>query len=256
MEKLSAIVITKNEIINIDGLIDNLEFADEIIVVDSFSTDGTYEKLKTIDDVKVFQKEFKNFPDQKNYAMGLASHDWVLFIDADERVTPDLNEEIKSILNQEGSDIVAYNAHFQYYFGKTPVNYSGFQSAKSFRLFRNSCCEYDMARPVHENLIVIGRTGLLKNRIAHFSFRDFDHYKEKMRLYAHLKARQLHKKGQRSNFFKAYIKPLYRFINHYIMRLGILDGKVGYDISILNAYEVKERYRELKRLNSLNSKVV
>lgn len=248
MTKLSALVITYNEVIHIDDLITNLSFADEIIVVDSYSSDGTYEKLKSYNKVKLYQREFKNFSDQKNYALSLTSHDWVLFIDADERLSTLLISEIKKVINDSSSKIVAYYCKFQYYFENTPIKYSGFQTAKSYRLFRASKCKYNTAKEVHENLIIQGDNGLLKGKIKHYSFRDYAHYKEKMRLYAHIKAKQLYNNGKRKTFFNSKIKPIYRFINHYIMRLGILDGKVGFYISKLNAYEVKERYNELDRL--------
>jgi len=251
--KLTALIITHNEIIHIEEMIRNLAFAHEIIVVDSFSTDGTYEKLQSFSHVKIVQHEFKNFTEQKNFALTLPTNDWVLFIDADERVSPAFKDDVISKINSD-SDIVAYNSLFRYYFGHTPIRFSGFQTAKSYRLFRKSKCHYDTTKSVHEDLIVDGKSGLMKHRLVHYSFRDYDHYKEKMEHYALLKAEQSFKKGQRSNLFKKTFKPVYRFFNHYIMRLGILDGKVGYIISKLNAYGVKKRYQELDRLNELASK--
>ena len=251
--KLSALVITYNENIHIDELIANLSFADELIVVDSYSTDGSYEKLTALDNVNVVQHKFESFAAQKNYALSLASHEWVLFIDADERISDDFKKDVREKINLTNNAKVAYYGLFQYHFGQTPIKYSGFQTAKSHRLFKVSKCSYDTSKRVHENLIVNGDSGLLKYRIKHFSFRNYEHYKEKMKHYAHIKAQDLHEKGKYSTFLTSQIKPLYRFINHYIMRLGILDGKIGYIISKLNAYEVKERYRELDRLNALTS---
>lgn len=249
MSNLSAVIITFNEAPNIDALIRNLEFADEIIVVDSYSTDSTLELLKTHNHVKVYQNAFKNFPNQKNVALSKVSHDWVLFIDADERITEALRYEILSKINDSQNPTVAYYAHFKYYFGNKPIRYSGFQSAKSFRLFKKMKCTYDETRPVHEHLIVHGKTSKLSNKISHYSFRNYSHYKEKMTQYGTLKATKMFEEGKKSNAIIKIIKIGYRFFNHYIMRLGILDGKVGYQISILNAYEVKTRYEELERLN-------
>ena len=252
MTKLTAVAITYNEIVHIDELMANLSFADECIVVDSYSTDGTFEKLKAHENVKVYQHKFENFADQKNYALSLANNDWVLFIDADERISEDFKTDVLEKINTPNNPIVAYNSLFQYYFGKTAIRFSGFQTAKSYRLFRVSKCQYNPSKTVHEDLIVDGPSALLKHRIKHYSFRDYEHYKEKMTHYAHLKAKQLHKKGKKVTFVKSKLKPLYRFFNHYIMRLGILDGKIGYYISELNAFEIKERYRELDRLNKLS----
>jgi len=252
--KLTALVITYNEMIHIEELIASLSFADELIVVDSFSTDGTFEKLSALNHVNVVQHKFESFAEQKNYALSLANHDWVLFIDADERISEEFKKEVHEKINALHNPIAAYYSLFQYHFGQTPIKYSGFQTAKSHRLFKVSKCSYDTTKKVHENLIVDGESGLLNNRIKHFSFRNYEHYKEKMKHYAHIKARELHKKGKRSTFFASRIKPLYRFFNHFVMRLGILDGKIGYIISKLNAFEVKERYRELDRLNDSLSK--
>lgn len=252
MSKLTALVITYNECIHIDDLINNIDFADEIIFVDSFSNDGTFEKLKSYNHITTYQSQFKNFPDQKNFALHKASHDWVLFIDADERIPLKLKQEILDVLKKPSENISAYYCKFQYFFGKKPIKFSGFQTAKSFRLFKTSKCRYDDSRPVHERLIVDGSAVTLQHKILHYSFRDYEHYKSKMAQYATLKAEQLHKKGETVSFFKSKVKPLYRFFNHYIIRLGILDGKIGYDISKLNAFEVSHRYKELQRLNSLS----
>lgn len=252
MSKLSAVVITYNESPNIDALIENLAFADEIIVVDSFSNDNTLQKLKAFNHVKTYQNTFKNFPYQKNFALSKSTYDWVLFLDADERLTDDLRDEISRKISKPNNPTVAYYGLFQYFFGEKPIKFSGFQSAKSFRLFRKSVCKYDESRPVHERLIVNGKTEILSNKILHYSFRDYDHYKDKMTQYAILKANKLHKQGKTVNPLIKNIKIYYRFFNHYIMRLGILDGKIGYQISKLNAYEVKKRYDELERLNKIS----
>lgn len=251
--KLSAVVITYNEVIHVDAFIENLSFADELIVVDNYSTDGTLEKLQSNKNVKVYQHKFESFSKQKNAALSKASNDWVLFTDADERISEDFKKDAITKIN-EPNNIVAYYSLFRYYFGNKPIRFSGFQTAKSFRLFRKSKCHYDESLPVHEDLIVKGKTGMLKHRIDHYSFRDYEHYKQKMTTYAQLKAEHLHVKGKTVNTITKYLKIAYRFFNHYIMRLGILDGKVGFQISILNAYEVKKRYEELTRLNSLSPK--
>lgn len=252
--KLSALIITFNEAIHVDAFVKNLSFADEIIVVDNYSTDGTFEKLKIHKNVRVFQHKFESFSKQKNIAISKVSNDWVLFTDADERVSEKFKEDVIKHINTPDNPIVAYYGLFRYYFGKTPIRFSGFQTAKSFRLFKTSKCRYDESLPVHEDLIVDGDVGLITHKIDHYSFRDYEHYKQKMTTYAELKAKQLHEKGKTVSPIMVSLKIAYRFFNHYIMRLGILDGKVGYQISKLNAYEVKKRYEELKRLNSLSPK--
>jgi len=250
--KISAIIITYNEVVHIDNLIENLGFVDEIVVVDSFSTDGTLKALKKYNHVKTYQNKFINFPTQKNIAFSKANNDWVLFIDADERLTEKGKQEILECVNSETID--AYWAKFQYFFGEKPIKFSGFQTAKSYRLFKRSKCNYDETKGVHERLIVNGISGYLKNKILHYSFKDYAHYKEKMKLYGSLIANKLYKQGKKSSALSTYLKIAYRFFNHYIMRLGILDGKVGFQISYLNAYSIYYRYKILDELNSNASK--
>ncbi|WP_127845095.1 glycosyltransferase family 2 protein [Psychroflexus aestuariivivens] len=246
--KITGLVITLNEEKNIAGVIENFDFVDEIIIVDSFSDDKTYEIAKNSEGVKIFQHKFINFSKQKNFALSKASHDWVVFIDADERISRKGKKEILKTVKKAKQE--AYFAKFQYFYGKKPIRYSGFQTAKSHRLFRKSKCKYDESIKVHEKLIVNGTSGLLKYRLNHYSFRNYAHYKSKMKLYGSLKAKKLHEKGKSAYWLKTSAKMFYRFISHFFIRLGFLDGKVGYHISILSAYEVKVRYKKLAELNA------
>ncbi|PIQ18223.1 MAG: hypothetical protein COW66_07440 [Flavobacteriaceae bacterium CG18_big_fil_WC_8_21_14_2_50_34_36] len=246
--KISAVIITLNEEEHIDALIKNLDFVEEIIFVDSYSTDKTFEKLSSYPNIQKYQKEFLNFPSQKNFALSKASNDWVLFMDADERITQNGKEEILNLLTN--TDKVAFWGKFQYYFGNKKINFSGFQTAKSIRLFRKTKCLYDASIPVHENLIVEGKIGTLQNKILHYSFKNYTHYKSKMEHYANLIARHNFEKNKKMSFPLMLLKYAYRFINHYILRLGILDGKIGLKISYLNAYGIYFRYKILKKLNT------
>ena len=248
--KITGLVITLNEEKNIAGVIENFDFVDEIIVVDSFSDDKTFEIAKASEGVKVFQHKFINFSKQKNFALSKASHDWVVFIDADERISKKGKKEILKTVRKAKHD--AYFARFQYFYGEKPIRFSGFQTAKSHRLFRSSKCKYDESIKVHEKLIVNGTSGVLKNRLNHYSFRNYEHYKSKMKLYGSMKAKKLKEKGKSAYWLKTTAKMFYRFVNHFIIRLGFLDGKVGFQISILSAYEVKIRYQKLAELNVEN----
>ncbi len=231
---------------HIDALISNLHFVDEIVFVDSFSTDGTVEKIQSQTGVAFYQKKFESFPSQKNFALSKATHDWILFIDADERVSDKGVEEILHLVKNTSHN--AFWARFQYYFGEKKIRFSGLQSARSVRLFRKSKCSYDTGKLVHEALIIEGSSGELKYKFKHYNFRDFEHYKSKIRIYAQLKAKNHFNQGKKPSFLLACLKCVYRFINHYILRLGILDGKVGFVISYLNAYGIIYRYKVLKEL--------
>ena len=249
--KISALLITYNEINHIVDVITNVEFADEIIVIDSYSDDGTFQKLNEFSHVKVIQREFKNFADQRNFAIAQASYDWILFIDADERITPDLRNEIISEINHPVTPS-AFLFKRIFFFKTKRIRFSGFQTDATFRLFKIGHVKYDETRLVHEMPIVDGEAKLLKNEMIHYSFDSAAHYKSKIEHYAKLKAEELFNKGKRSSFFHFVFRPSYKFLINYIIRFGFLDGIEGFQLCYLNAYGVYFRYRELKRLtNSL-----
>ncbi|GAA4816822.1 glycosyltransferase family 2 protein [Litoribaculum gwangyangense] len=248
--KISALIITFNEINHIDELIRHLNFVDEIIVIDSFSTDGTFEKLKTYQNIKIIQREFLNFADQRNFAIKQASKDWILFIDADERISPKLKKEIFDVIKSRNNE-VAYKFSRKFVFKNKILRFSGLQTDKVFRLFKKGYASYFENKIVHEQLDVKGKTGVLKHDMLHYSFSSIQHYRKKTEHYASLKALELYKRGKKPNYFHFYIRPAYKFLTNYALRLGFLDGKAGYTVCRLNAYGVFFRYKELKRLHSL-----
>lgn len=245
--KISATLITYNEIINIDEVLENVQFADEVIVVDSFSTDGTVARIKGNSSVKLIQRPFKNYTDQKSFAMEQASNDWVLFMDADERLTDELKNEVLNTVNSEDSKD-AYYFYRIFMFQKKILRYSGWQSDKNFRLFRKSKVAFTKDRIVHETLVVNGETCILKNKLIHYSYKDYSDYKGKMIKYGQMKAQEELIKNYDPNIYHFCFRPFYKFFNHYILRFGFLDGKKGIIICYLNALGVYSRYQELKKL--------
>lgn len=246
--KITGLIITLNEEENIRSVIEDLHFVDELIVLDSFSTDLTVEMIKSYDHVKLYQNKFENFTNQRNLALTYAQHEWVLFIDADERITEKLEAEILEEV-QKPNTADAYYFRRKFKFKNENLNFSGWQTDKNIRLFKKSKASYTKERLVHEILFVDGKKKILKNKLIHYSYIDYESYKEKMICYAHLKALELHLKGVKPNFFHFIIKPAYRFLHTYFIRLGILDGRKGLIICYLNALSVYHRYPELKRLN-------
>jgi len=247
--KISALFITYNEIINIDEVIQNVSFADEIIIVDSFSTDGTAERIQEYPEVKFIQRPFKDYTDQKSFAMSQATNDWILFMDADERLTDPLREEVVATINS-ASPASAYYFYRTFMFQKEVLRFSGWQSDKNFRLFRKSKVHFTVERVVHETLVVDGKVGILKNKLIHFSYKDYHDYKGKMIKYGKMKAQEELDKNYTPNLYHFVFRPSYKFFNHYILRFGFLDGKKGIIISYLNALGVYSRYKELKRLKN------
>ena len=246
-EKITALIITYNEIGYIEKCIASISFADEIIVVDSYSTDGTYEYLLNHPKVKVIQNPFKNFTAQKSFTLKQATNDWVLFLDADEVVPENLQNEIRATINNNPKH-VAYWFYRKFMFQKERLRFSGWQTDKNYRLFRKSKVNFSNKRIVHETLDIVGTTGILKNKLIHYCYKDYEVYKNKMMLYGRLKAKEAYNKNKRFSYALLLLKPMWKFFNSYIIRLGFLDGKKGVVICHLDALCDLERYRELQRL--------
>ena len=249
-KRITAVLITYNEIFHIDGVLDNISFADEVIVVDSYSTDGTAEKIREKPHIKLIQRPFENFTDQKSFALEQASHDWVLFLDADERVTEALKAEIIETVNLEKAPANAYYFLRTFMFKDEILHFSGWQSDKNYRLFRKSKVYFSEERIVHETLVINGKSGTLKNKLIHYSYKNYEDYKGKMIKYGQMKAFEELDKDYSPNLYHFWFRPFYKFVNHYIFRLGILDGKKGMIICYLNALGVHARYKELERLRN------
>lgn len=241
---LTAIIPTGNEINNIEEVIASVDFADEILVADSYSTDGTYEKAKKLA-TRVIQRTFDDYSQQKNWAIQQAKHEWILLVDADERVEEDLKEEILSILAASDRDkIVAYWIGRKNHFMGEHVRYSGWKNDKVIRLFRKSKCYYN-GKPVHEEIIAEGKVGKLKNKFYHNTYASMDQYIEKINRYAWWQAKEFDSKTGRLTGFHFIVKPLWKFFKHYILQGGFRDGVVGLTISYIQGYTVFMRYAKL-----------
>ncbi|MDR3273353.1 MAG: glycosyltransferase [Flavobacteriaceae bacterium] len=245
--KITALGITFNEEKNIGKFIQDVSFADEIIIVDSFSTDKTKEIASKYQNIKFLERKFDNFTNQKNFAIEQASYEWIIFFDPDERISNELRNEILLTVNSE-NPLDAYWVYRRFFLKNQHVKYSGWQNDKTVRLFKKSKCFYDSSKFVHERLISESKIGFLKNKLNHYSFNSVESYQKKLELYAKLKAEELFKKGKKPNFFHFYVKPAYRFFNQFILKLGILDGKSGFIISKMYADYVSSRYKYLKEL--------
>ena len=244
--KITAIIPTLNEEKNILQVIDNLHFADEILIIDSYSTDKTVELAKQ-KKIKLIQRKFDDFSSQKNYAIKQASNDWIIILDADERMPQKLINEILSKIKTDNKKFSGFWIPRKNYFLGKKVRFSGWQNDKVLRLFNKNNCTYN-GKLVHEEIVCKGKVGVLKNNIIHYTFNDYDDYLKKIKIYSALKAKELYANNVKPGFYYKYIKPTYRFIYHYIISLGFLDGKTGYTIAKINAIGMKERYYQLKKL--------
>ncbi|MBU4001208.1 MAG: glycosyltransferase family 2 protein [Proteobacteria bacterium] len=250
MKKLTVIIPVKNEEHHIEAALQSVAFADEIMVVDSFSTDRTVELAKKYTDF-ILQREYDYPASQKNWAIPRASHEWILLLDADERISPELQAEICSILNQD-TDKSAFWIYRRNHFMGKPVRFSGWQNDRVIRLIKRDECRYE-DKLVHEEIVTQGEVGRLKNPMLHFTYTNLKAYLAKMDRYTTWSALEKNKKTKSVTFFHLGIKPCYRFFTHYILRLGILDGQVGFIISALSAYSIFLRYLKMLRLKEKES---
>ena len=244
---ITAIIPTLNEQDLIEDAIASVSFADEIIVIDSFSTDRTLE-LAAKHPVRIVQREFDNFSSQKNFAIGLAKHEWIYILDADERVSPALKKEIVEAVKQPG-DCIGFFIYRTFYFMDERIHFGGWQTDKVMRLFNKNYCNYD-GKLVHEKIAYKGKAGFLTHKIDHFSYQDFEQYWSKLEFYAQLQAKELIKDEKKIHFGYKLFKPGFRFFVHYFLRLGFLDGQKGYTLAKLHAHAVNQRYLQLDLINN------
>jgi glycosyltransferase involved in cell wall biosynthesis len=251
---ITVIFTTFNEAPNIQAALDSVAtWASEIIVVDSFSTDGTVEIIEKFGTIRLFQRAYFGPADQKNWAIPQASNDWVLLMDADERATPEMHAEIAEILrgyqknrnalSEPNSPIFdGYWVGFTHFFMGKRVRFSGWQNDKTIRLIQRNKCRYNDNR-VHEEIqkegLAIGR---LSAKFAHYTFRDITHFVQKQERYAAWSAIDHDKKTGRVTAFHFVIKPFFRFFKHYFLKLGFLDGRIGFIIAAVAAWSVFLRY--------------
>jgi glycosyltransferase involved in cell wall biosynthesis len=243
MQKISVIITTFNESEHLQGVLKSVQWADEVMVVDSFSTDETVELAKQFP-VKILQRKYVSPANQKNWAIPQATHDRILILDADERVTPELKKEIIALL-QKPIQKDAYWIPRQSFFMGKKVRYSGWQGDAVIRLIHKKC-RYDNVQ-VHEEIMTAGiNVGRLKNKLEHYTYKDLDHFLAKMQRYSDWSAQDHFEKTPSVTFFHLYFKPLFRFIKHYFIQLGFLDGKVGFIISVIMAWGVFLRYVKIQ----------
>ena len=245
MEKITAIIPTYNEEHNINEALASVSWADEVIVVDSYSTDKTAQISKERG-AKVLQHEYINPASQKNWIIPQAKYEWIFILDADERVSSSLKDEItKTLSNKNQKD--AFWIKRQNFFMNKKVRFSGWQGDKVIRLFKRDKCKYEN-KHVHEEIICNGSVGFLNEKLTHYTFKDINHYLEKWDRYSSWSAKDHYDKGQRPNLYHFMVKPAFRFFRDYIIRLGILDGLTGLIICSLSSMGIFMRYLKLKQI--------
>jgi glycosyltransferase involved in cell wall biosynthesis len=233
---LSAIVTSYNEEINIKECLESVLWADEVLLVDSFSTDRTVEIAGAIPGVRVVQHEYFGSAAQKNWAMDRAAHPWVLIVDADERVTAELAREIMGLL-ERGPDAEHYSIRRQNIFVDRIIRHSGWSTDKVVRLIRKGSARYPNRR-VHADIRPEGPTPTLSAPLLHYTFRSFSQYLEKFHRYAEWGAAEAFKRGKSPGVTELCLRPAWRFFRMYVLQAGFLDGRHGFVLCALQAYGV------------------
>ncbi len=246
-EKLTAVVPAFNEEKNIAECLDSVLWADEVVVVDSFSTDSTPD-ISRSRGVRFVQHEYVNSAAQKNWVLPQTRHKWVLIVDADERVTPALREEIEGVL-VSGPDCDGYWIRRRNRFMGREIRFCGWQRDKVLRLFDRDKGRYE-EKHVHAEVVLKGKVGFLKARLAHDSYKDFSSYLRKLDKYTDWGAKDLAGKGRRARVSDLVVRPPARFVRMYVLQLGFLDGVRGFIICALGATSVFLKYAKLWRLSA------
>ncbi len=242
---VSVVVITRNEEANIERCLASAAWADEIVVVDSGSTDRTVEIARRFTQ-RVYDEAWRGFGAQKNLALSYATGDWVLSLDADEWVTDGLRAELLAVARQ--GDFDAYQMPRKSSFCGKFLKHSGWWPDYVTRFFRRGKARFSNDR-VHERLIVDGRTGTLRAPLLHESYRTLDQVIDKMNRYSTLAAQDLHARGRSASVLTALGKALWAFVRTYALRAGFLDGRTGLMVAVATAESTYYRYLKLMHLH-------
>ena len=248
MPKLSVTVITKNEAADIGDALQSVAWADELIVVDSMSSDETVQVARRYTD-RVIVREWPGYVAQKNHAASIASHDWILSLDADERVTPELASQIKATLATVPSHGGFRMPRVTRHLGRW-IRTTDWYPDDQLRLYDRRTAEWT-GRYVHESVSVRGSVGRLHAELQHLAYRDIADHLETIDRYTTLAARQMHEDGQRAGLLQLAGHPPLAFVRNYLLRGGIRDGVPGFIISAMNAYYVLLKFAKLWELDDV-----
>ena len=232
---ISALVTTFNEERHIADCLASLDWCDEVLVVDSFSTDRTPEIARACDRARFVQRTYYGSASQKNWAMDQTENEWVLILDADERCTPELRREIETLFRNGGPEHEAYTIKRRVYFLGKVIRFSGWQHDRVVRLLRRDAGRYPNRR-VHADMWTRSPAPVLKNAMEHFMVDDLLSYSQRIQRYSWWGAAQAWRDGRRSGPMEVLGRSLWRFLRTYGLQLGVFDGMRGLVFCLLQAY--------------------
>jgi glycosyltransferase involved in cell wall biosynthesis len=245
--KLTVTVITKNEATNVDACLASVAWADEVLVVDCGSTDGTAD-LARARGARVVVRDWPGYSAQKNFAATEATHDWILSVDADERVTPALAQEIRALLAAPGGPpLGGYRIpRVTWHLGRW-IRTTDWYPDSQLRLYDRRRARWKSKR-VHESVELDATNagpGQLQHELEHYAYRDISHHLETMNRYTTLAAEEMHAAGRRAGLVDLVAHPLAAFLRNYVLRRGFTDGAAGFVISSMNAHYVFLKFAKL-----------
>ena len=244
--KISAVVITFNEEDKIEAALQSVAgIASEIVVVDSLSTDRTVKLARKYTD-RVFERKWTSYADQKNFANSQAFHPWILSLDADERLSPELRKELLALKNDEPACSAFSIPRQVFYLGRW-IKHSGWYPDRKIRLFRRDQARWE-GEYVHEKLAVAGEVKMLKGVIHHFTYRNISDHLARINQFSDLGAQKLYAAKKKCRWVHLLVLPGSRFLKSYILKGGFLDGFAGLAISVLNGYAIFVRYAKLREI--------
>ena len=243
---ISACIITYNEEKNIEACLESISWVEEIIVVDSMSSDRTIERCRKHTE-KVYQQEWQGHVKQKNYALEFARHEWVLCLDADERVSPELRREIEECLSGEkqAADGYFFPRH-SFYLGRW-INHGGWYPDYKLRLFRKSKGRWGGKDP-HDRVMLDGSSAYLKSDLLHYVYRNLSHQLQTVDNFSAITATILDEEGERFSAAQLFFRPVLKFLGTYFIKRGFMDGLPGFIISVVSSFYVFLRYAKLWEL--------
>lgn len=252
MKGLTVIIITYNEEENIRDCLESVRWADEVVIFDSYSNDNTVKICREYTE-KIFFNEWLGFGKQKNLCIEKASFDWILNLDADERITPELKGEIQDALNRD-NEYDGYYIARKNYFNKKWIRYGGWYPDFNLRLFKKERGRFK-EREVHEKIELEGRTGYFKKPLEHHTYKDIGDFLRRLNKYSTLSARELYKNKKRAGYSDILLRPPFTFFKMYILKRGFFDGYLGLLLALMYSFYTFSKYTKLKELYENGRKV-
>jgi glycosyltransferase involved in cell wall biosynthesis len=247
--KISAVIITLNSERTLSKVLESINgWADEIVVVDSGSTDSTLHIANKFN-CTIFHRDFDGYGPQKNFAIDKAKNDWVFSLDSDEVLTHELKKEINQVLNQNPPDVTGFLVPLTLYFLGKPMRFGKENKMPILRLFNKKYGNFSN-NMVHENIELKGKIRKLKHQFIHYSYADLEDYLTKFNKYTTLAAKELNKKNKHASVFKIILRLPFSFLKEYFFNFNFLNGYRGFIWAVFSAFYPMVKYAKLREINS------